>query len=67
LHALLEIAEIETQTEIPVTEETLVQTEGVFPIDLPSPLETIEIGTQKDAPTTIETFVQTEEASQPPE
>jgi hypothetical protein len=45
LHAPLALVEIETQTKVPTTEETFVQTEGVFPIDFLAPLETIEIET----------------------
>jgi hypothetical protein len=50
----LETTEIETQTEIPTTKETIVQTEGVLPIYVPPPLEEVKLGTQKDAPTTKE-------------
>jgi hypothetical protein len=54
----LEATELETQTEIPTIEETIVQTEGVLPTDFPTPLEKIEIGTQTDAPSTKEIFFQ---------
>jgi hypothetical protein len=50
----LETTEIETQTEIPAAEETIVQIEGVIPTYFPSPLETIDIETQTDSPTTKE-------------
>jgi hypothetical protein len=51
LHAPLASVEIETQIEVPTIEETVFQTEVMFPTDFPTPLETIEIGTQTYSPT----------------
>jgi hypothetical protein len=67
LHDPLASVEIETQTEVPTIEETIVQTEGIFPTDFPAPLETIEKETQIDAPATEEEVVHTEEAFHSPE
>jgi hypothetical protein len=42
LPAPLETRKIKIQIEIPVVEETTVQTKGVIPTDFPTPLETID-------------------------
>jgi hypothetical protein len=57
----LETRKKKIQIEIPVVEETTVQTKGLIPTDFLAPLETIDVEIQIDAPTTKETVVQIEE------
>jgi hypothetical protein len=42
LQAPLASVEIEMKTKVPTTDKTIVQTEGMFPIDFHDHLETIE-------------------------